>query len=328
MIQNLHKGAASISFNSPIYFESCASIVSQKEGEGPFGNLFDMICEDPMFGCDTWEAAESTLQKEAATLAINRCGLMPEDVQLMFAGDLLAQTAATCFGSAGIGIPFYGLYGACSTMGESLSLGSLALTAGFRKPCSMHNLQSFCQRGKRVPLSTWIWKPAAFFCNLDCHRKRSLYLKYRSSRGKSPLRSSCGCAAITGLTAGRVMDYGLKDSMNMGGCMAPAACDTIARNFADFGRSPSDYDAVFTGDLGMIGKKILLDLLNEQNIDLACIHQDCGILIYDSETQDTHAGGSGCGCSATVFAAYILPKVVCGEWKRILLFQRVLFFPK
>jgi len=114
------------------------------------------------------------------------------------------------------------------------------------------------------------------------------------------------------------MDYGLKDSMNMGGCMAPAACDTIARNFADFGRSPSDYDAVFTGDLGMIGKKILLDLLNEQNIDLACIHQDCGILIYDSETQDTHAGGSGCGCSATVFAAYILPKVVCGEWKRIL----------
>ena len=106
MIQNLHKGAASISFNSPIYFESCASIVSQKEGEGPFGNLFDMICEDPMFGCDTWEAAESTLQKEAATLAINRCGLMPEDVQLMFAGDLLAQTAATCFGSAGIGIPF------------------------------------------------------------------------------------------------------------------------------------------------------------------------------------------------------------------------------
>ncbi len=118
MIQNLHKGAASISFNSPIYFESCASIVSQKEGEGPFGNLFDMICEDPMFGCDTWEAAESTLQKEAATLAINRCGLMPEDVQLMFAGDLLAQTAATCFGSAGIGIPFYGLYGACSTMGK------------------------------------------------------------------------------------------------------------------------------------------------------------------------------------------------------------------
>lgn len=114
------------------------------------------------------------------------------------------------------------------------------------------------------------------------------------------------------------MDYGLKDSMNMGGCMAPAACDTIARNFSDFSRTPSDYDAVFTGDLGTVGQKILLDLLSEQNIDLASIHQDCGLLIYDNETQDTHSGGSGCGCSATVLAAYILPKVVSGEWKRIL----------
>ena len=111
MIKNLHNGAASIGFDSPLYFESCASIVSQKEGDGPLGNLFDMICKDPMFGCDTWESAESTLQKEVATLAMNRCSLTPEDVQLMFAGDLLAQTAATSFGSAGIGIPFYGLYG-------------------------------------------------------------------------------------------------------------------------------------------------------------------------------------------------------------------------
>ena len=135
---------------------------------------------------------------------------------------------------------------------------------------------------------------------------------------KSPLRSGNGCAAITGLTAGRVMDYGLKDSMNMGGCMAPAACDTIARNFSDFGRKPSDYDAVFTGDLGIIGQKILLDLLSEQNIQLSPIHKDCGILIYDNPSQDTHAGGSGCGCSAVVLASYILPKVVSGEWKRIL----------
>jgi len=114
------------------------------------------------------------------------------------------------------------------------------------------------------------------------------------------------------------MDYGLKDSMNMGGCMAPAACDTIARNFSDFGRKPSDYDAVFTGDLGSIGQKILLDLLSEQNIQLSPIHKDCGILIYDNPSQDTHAGGSGCGCSAVVLASYILPKVVSGEWKRIL----------
>ena len=135
---------------------------------------------------------------------------------------------------------------------------------------------------------------------------------------KAPLRSGKGCAAITGLTAGRVMDYGLRDSMNMGGCMAPAACDTIARSFSDFGRTPSDYDAVFTGDLGIIGQKILLDLLEEQNIRLSPIHKDCGILIYDNPSQDTHAGGSGCGCSAVVLASYILPKIVSGEWKRIL----------
>ena len=305
MIKNLHNGAASIGFDSPLYFESCASIVSQKEGDGPLGNLFDMICKDPMFGCDTWESAESTLQKEVATLAMNRCSLTPEDVQLMFAGDLLAQTAATSFGSAGIGIPFYGLYGACSTMGESLSLGSLALTAGFgsRVLCTTSSHFASAEKEFRFPLGYGNQRP---------------FSATWTPGENSPLRSSGGCAAITGLTAGRVMDYGLKDSMNMGGCMAPAACDTITRNFADFGRTPSDYDAVFTGDLGVIGKKILLDLLGEQNIDLSPIHQDCGILIYDNETQDTHAGGSGCGCSATVLAAYILPKVVSGEWKRIL----------
>lgn len=130
MSRNLHLGAASISFSQPLYIESAASIVSQKEADGPLGDFFDLICKDPMFGCGTWESAESTLQKETATLAMNKAGLDFEDIHLMFAGDLLAQTAATCFGSAGLGIPFYGLYGACSTMGESLSLGSLALTAG------------------------------------------------------------------------------------------------------------------------------------------------------------------------------------------------------
>ena len=126
MSKNLRLGAASIAFSQPLYIESAASIVSQKEADGPLGDLFDLVCEDPMFGCDTWESAESTLQKETATHAISKAKLSSEDIHLMFAGDLLAQTAATCFGSAGLGIPFYGLYGACSTIGEALSLGSLA----------------------------------------------------------------------------------------------------------------------------------------------------------------------------------------------------------
>ena len=156
MSKNLRLGAASIAFSQPLYIESAASIVSQKEADGPLGDLFDLVCEDPMFGCDTWEAAESTLQKETATQAISKAKLSSEDIHLMFAGDLLAQTAATCFGSAGLGIPFYGLYGACSTIGEAL----FSFSSGIRKP-------------------------AAVFCHLDSNRKRCLYPKYISSRRKS-----------------------------------------------------------------------------------------------------------------------------------------------
>lgn len=318
MSKNLRLGAASIAFSQPLYIESAASIVSQKEADGPLGDLFDLVCEDPMFGCDTWESAESTLQKETATQAISKAGLSSEDIYLMFAGDLLAQTSATCFGSAGLGIPFYGLYGACSTIGEALSLGSLALTAGFgtRVLCATSSHFASAEKEFRFPLGYGNQRP--FSATWTVTGSGACILSTSPPGEKAPLRSGKGCAAITGLTAGRVMDYGLRDSMNMGGCMAPAACDTIARSFSDFGRMPSDYDAVFTGDLGIIGQKILLDLLEEQNIRLSPIHKDCGILIYDDPSQDTHAGGSGCGCSAVVLASYILPKIVSGEWKRIL----------
>ncbi len=135
-------------------------------------------------------------------------------------------------------------------------------------------------------------------------------------RKNAPLASPKGFAAITGLTTGRLIDFGFKDSLNMGGCMAPAACDTIWQHLYDFGRAPSDYDCIFTGDLGMVGQKILFDLLAEKNINIHAQHQDCGLLIYDNKTQDTHSGGSGCGCAAAVLTAYILPKVAAGEWKR------------
>ena len=154
MSKNLRLGAASIAFSQPLYIESAASIVSQKEADGPLGDLFDLVCEDPMFGCDTWDSAESTLQKETATQAISKAGLSSEDIHLMFAGDLLAQTSATCFGSAGLGIPFYGLYGACSTIGEALSLGSLALTAGFgtRVLCATSSHFASAEKEFRFPL--------------------------------------------------------------------------------------------------------------------------------------------------------------------------------
>ena len=332
-------GTSSISFQNPVFIQSCASVVSRKEGEGPLGAYFDTICEDPMFGTDTWEAAESTLQKQAALLAIKKNGLTCSDIQFLFAGDLLAQTSASSFGTADLKIPFYGLFGACSTMGESLSLGSMCIDGGYGKYilCATSSHFASAEKEFRFPLgygnqrplsATWTVTGAGA-CVLGCNpptrdsAKISGSASDTTSAGNSvrypgTLRDNNTCAVITGLTTGRLIDFGFKDSFNMGGCMAPAACDTIAQNFKDFNCKPEDYDAIFTGDLGMVGQKILFDLLSEKGFDISSRHQDCGMLIYDPQTQDTHSGGSGCGCAATVLAGHILPNIISGTWKRIL----------
>ena len=307
MSRNLHLGAASISFSQPLYIESAASIVSQKEADGPLGDFFDLICKDPMFGCGTWESAESTLQKETATLVMNKAGLDFEDIHLMFAGDLLAQTAATCFGSAGLGIPFYGLYGACSTMGESLSLGCLALTAGFgtRVLCATSSHFASAEKEFRFPLGYGNQRP--FSATWTVTGSGAFLVGKKKSRVR-----------ISGVTIGKIVDYGLKDSQNMGACMAPAACDTILQNLMDFGRGEKDYDRIITGDLGYVGQSILFDLLRKKGLDIKENHMDCGMTIFDQQTQHTNSGGSGCGCAAITLAAYIMPQLISGEWKRIL----------
>lgn len=316
-------GAASISFEGPVFLESCASLAGKKEGEGPLGDCFDSLCEDPMFGCKTWEAAESTMQKEAAGLAIGKAGLTPEDIRMVFAGDLLAQTTASSFGTAGLGIPFYGLYGACSTMGESLSVGAMAIAGGFARHvlCATSSHFASAEKEFRFPLGYGNQRPLSASwtvtgsgaCVLGNRPPSDVYGGH-----STPLREGRHCVAVTGITTGKLVDYGLKDSMNMGGCMAPAACDTIYQNLFDFGRSPEDYDAIFTGDLGVIGQRILFDLLAQKNIDIRKQHQDCGMLIFDAKRQDTHAGGSGCGCAAIVLAGHILPGLLSGKWKRVL----------
>ena len=316
-------GTSSISFQNPVFVQSCASVVSRKEGEGPLGAYFDTICEDPMFGTDTWEAAESTLQKQAALLTIKKNGLTCSDIQLLFAGDLLAQTSASSFGTADLKIPFYGLFGACSTMGESLSLGSMCIDGGYGKYilCATSSHFASAEKEFRFPLAYGNQRPLSATWTVTgsgaCVLSGTLPVPEIPEK-TDPLISAEGCVQITGLTTGKLIDFGLKDSLNMGGCMAPAACDTIYRNFCDFDRTPDDYDAIFTGDLGAVGKRILLDLLKEKGYDIESIYQDCGLLIFDGETQDTHSGGSGCGCSASVLAAYILPELAKGTWKRVL----------
>ena len=316
-------GKASISFTDPVYIQSTASVVGPKEGDGPLKEYFDMICEDSMFGEKTWESAESTMQKEAATLAIGKAGLTPRDIRMVFAGDLLAQTIASSFGIAEMGIPFYGLYGACSTMGESLSLGAIAVSAGYGAHilCATSSHFATAEKEFRFPLGYGSQRPLSATwtvtgsgaCVIGAKPPRSCSLP-----GSSPLAHTNGYAAITGITTGKVIDFGFHDSLNMGGCMAPAACDTIHRNLEDFSRSPEDYDAIITGDLGMIGQHILLDLLAEKGTDISSVHQDCGLLIYDNQAQDTHSGGSGCGCAASVLTAWLLPRIASGELKRVL----------
>ena len=295
-------GKQSLAFAEAPYIISSASIVGKKESEGPLGNRFDVVGEDDKFGQNTWEEAESTLQKEAFTLAVGKAGLKTEDIRYLFSGDLLGQNIATSFGLMDYQVPLFGLYGACSTCGEALSLGAMCVAAGYADYVVAMTSSHFASAEKefRFPLAYGNQRPLSATWTVTgsgaCVLSGALPQE-EIPRKTKPLLSDKGCVQITGLTTGKLIDYGLKDSLNMGGCMAPAACDTIYRNLCDFDRTLEDYDAIFTGDLGAVGQKILFDLLMEKGYDIQSIHQDCGLLIFDGETQDTHSGGSGCGCS-------------------------------
>lgn len=302
------RGKQSIQFSHAVHILSGASIVGKKEGEGPLGKYFDVVGEeDGLFGCQCWEEAESVLQKEAVTMAIRKAKLEKWEIRTIYAGDLLAQTIASSFGIIGFDIPVYGLYGACATMGEALSLSSMAVAAGYGNYVVAVTSSHYGSAEKefRFPLGYGNQRPLSASWTV-------------TGSGACILGRSGGKARITGITTGKIVDYGLKDSLNMGACMAPAACDTIYQNLMDFNRMPGDYDKIITGDLGEVGQKILFDLLREKGFDIEKQHIDCGMKIYDKEKQDTHAGGSGCGCSAVTFVSYVLPKIETGEWKRVL----------
>ncbi|WP_230398293.1 stage V sporulation protein AD [Novisyntrophococcus fermenticellae] len=301
------KGKQSTEFERDVYILGAASIVGQKEGEGPLGENFDKIEQDPMFGQKSWEEAESEMQIKAAKLVLEKCGRKAEDIRMIFAGDLLAQSIASCFGLVDLNRPLYGLYGACSTIGEALSLGAMAVAGGYANYVLSMTSSHFASVEKefRFPLAYGNQRPPSSSWTV-------------TGSGACIVSSEKSNVKISGITSGKIVDYGLKDSQNMGGCMAPAAADTIAQNLADFERKPEDYDRIITGDLGSIGKEILLELMKKKGYDIAGNYLDCGMLIFDPNTQDTNAGGSGCGCAATVLASTLLPKLESGEWKRIL----------
>lgn len=301
------KGKQSIAFDNAPHIISSGSIVGKKEGEGPLGQLFDIVEEENLFGQNTWEEAESEMQKEACLMALGKAQIEPKEVRYLFGGDLLRQGIATSMGLEELHIPLFGLYGACSTSGEALALSSMSVAAGYGEYILAVTSSHFGSAEKefRFPLAYANQRPLSSQWTVTGSGA------FLVGRQKSHVR-------VAGVTIGKIVDYGLKDSQNMGACMAPAACDTIIQNLKDFERRPSDYDRIVTGDLGYVGQSILFDLMRKEGEDIKMNHLDCGMIIFEQQTQKTNAGGSGCGCAAVTLSAYILPKIQSGEWKRVL----------
>lgn len=341
----MQKGKASISFERPPVLLAAASIVGEKEGDGPLARCFDRIEPDPMLGKSSWEEAESELQRQTALQCLEKAGLKEGDIRYLFAGDLLGQIVATCFGTEELEIPFFGLYGACSTMGEAMMLGAMTVNAGYgdRVMAMASSHFASAERQFRFPLAYGNQRPLSTTWTVTgcgsviiehegngnaglAEKVRSQKAGAESSQHRELSQQSMGgnpnnsgpYAKIIGVTTGKIVDMQLKDSMNMGAAMAVAAVDTILQNFRDFGVEPSYYDKIITGDLGAVGQNILFDFMDQAGYDVRGIHMDCGMVIYDSASQDTHSGGSGCGCAAVTLCGYILPKIKSGEWKRVL----------
>ena len=283
-----------------------ASVVGKKEGEGPLAATFDHISQDDSFGERSWEKAESAMQRLALAAALSKAGLSVSALDCLLAGDLLNQCIGSGFAVRGQDVPFFGLYGACSTMAESLALAALLLDGGFGQYAAAMTSSHFCsaERQYRTPLEyggqrspTAQWTVTGSGCVI------------LSRHGSGP--------RVTHVTVGKIADKGVKDAANMGAAMAPAAYATIRAHLEETGRRPSDYDLIVTGDLGRLGRDIVADWFHRDGMDLAQL-ADCGTLIYDLKGQDVHCGGSGCGCSAAVLCGLLLNGMENGRWRRLL----------
>ena len=300
-------GQRTIIFENKPTILSYGSVVGKKEHEGPLSNEFDAYTIDSFFGEKTFEKAESKLQKTAVQIALDKGGFKDSDIDNIFAGDLLNQCIGSSFGLREFGIPFIGLYGACSTMALSAGLASIFVDGGAAQRAVAVTSSHFCsaERQYRFPL------------NYGSQRTPTAQWTVTGS-GALVLGKGEGKPYINSVTFGEIEDYGIKDINNMGAAMAPAAAGTIKKFFSDTGSSPEDYDVIYTGDLGHVGTNLLYELLEREGVDIRCRHSDCGLIIFDREKQDVHAGGSGCGCSASVLCSFIMHRFEEGQFKNIL----------
>lgn len=299
-------GKQTIFFDNPPHIKAFASTAGSKEAEGPFGKKFDLTTDDVYWGEKSWEKAENKFVKEALKKAFSKGDLAPEEIDYIFSGDLLNQCVGTSYGLRDFNIPYIGLFGACSTMGLSMKLAAMAIDGGFAKTCAAATSSHFCSAerqfrfpleygGQRPPSAQWTVTGSA--CVILDEKQGSVCIE---------------CA-----TSGKIVDPGITDANNMGAAMAPAAIDTLSTHFQDTKRAPDYYDAIFTGDLGSVGKSIVVDIMQKNGYDLNKNYFDCGELIFD-KSQDVHAGGSGCACSGLILCAHILPEMIRGNLKKVL----------
>ncbi len=304
------EGKKTLKFDAPPSIAAFAAVGGKKEGKGPLGGCFDFVYQDDSLGQSSWERAEVALQKEALQRSLDKAGTSKGEVDMIFAGDLTNQCIASAYGQRETDRPFFGLYGACSTMSEGMILAAMAIESGLARRAAALASSHFCtaERQFRMPL--------------EYGGQRAPSAQWTATAAGAVLLEACGKGPyLTRACAGSIVDFGVRDMGNMGAAMAPAAFCTLFDFFSDTGSRPEEYDRIISGDLGRIGSEILCELFEKEGVNLAQKHSDCGCLLYDPATQDVHAGGSGCGCSAAVLCCDILPKL---KDKRL---GRVLFMP-
>lgn len=301
---------------------SFASVAGKKEAEGPLREGFDKIIYDSYFGQDSFEKAETEMMRTAVNIAIEKGDYQHDEIDFAFCGDLLNQCVASSFAMNGFGIPYMGIYGACSTMALGLILSAIFIESGSatRTVCAASSHYCTAERQYRFPLEYGSQRPptaqwtvtGAGACILEADSDIQ-----KNKPGQTAILPNTNMPYISAACPGIITDYAVTDQNNMGAAMAPAAADTIYRFLMSTNTDVYDYDAIFTGDLGRVGSRLLYDLMLEKGIDIASKHKDCGVMIF-SEDQDVHAGGSGCGCCASVLCGHILRNMCDRKYRNIL----------
>ena len=300
-------GKQTISFDSPPTITECNSIVGPKEAQGPLAKYFDLTLDDEFWGEKSGEKAESKIIKENVNALVTKSGISTNNIDCIFAGDLLNQCISSSFGLRDSNIPFIGMFGACSTFVESMCMGAIAIES-FAQNVICATSSHFCSAEKQ------------FRFPLELGNQRPQTSQWTVTGSGATLLSKDGAGPfITNITLGKIVDMGIKDANNMGAAMAPAFVDTLLAHFLDTGRNPSYYDAIISGDLGKIGKDIAIDIAMSKGYNIKSNYNDCGLMIFDTKAQDTHAGGSGCACCGSVFSGFLFKQLKEKKIKKLLL---------